>query len=797
MRIRPVAPEDQLEQAYRLQLLLEAVTDYAIFMLDTDGRVSSWNSGAQKLKGYEPSEIIGQPFSRFFTEEDRARELPATLLAEALKRGRCEAEGLRVRKDGGTFWALAVLQPAYDESGRHVGFAKVTRDITERRAAQQALYESERRFRLLVQGVVDYAIFMLDPSGIIINWNTGAQRIKGYRAEEVIGRHFGLFLSPKDRAAGLPARALEIARREGRFEDEGWRYRKDGSRFWASVVLDAIHDDNGDLLGFAKITRDITERRKDQEQLRESERQFRSLVKGVSDYALYMLDPNGIISSWNAGAERIKGYSSDEVMGRHFSLFYPDADRLAGVPTRALATALEKGGFEAEGWRIRKDGTMFLANVVIDPIRDEDGTLIGFAKITRDITERRAAEAALQKAQAQLVQSQKMEALGQLTGGVAHDFNNLLMIVSSHVQTLKKLAANDPKGLRAAQAIEIASRRGEALTRQLLTFSRRQSLNATVVDLNERLDALKLMLGSSMGGAIHLVTTVLPGTWPVRVDANELELAIFNVALNARDAMPRGGVLTISAENAAEHSGMLPKELSGDYVAFSIADSGLGIPEDILPKVFDPFFTTKEAGKGTGLGLSQVHGFVHQSGGTVTISSEIGQGTVVTLYLPRAKAGEQLAAPAGEPAEQATGAKSVLLIEDNPEVAEVTADLLRQLGHQVTAVNDAATGLVAITQQTFDIVLSDIVMTGSMNGLDLARAIRERRPGIPVVLATGYSKVAEEAAREFPVLRKPYQLSDLGRVLSSALASAQHSSNNLVRLDRTKRERTSGAKNVK
>jgi PAS domain S-box-containing protein len=797
MRIRPVAPEDQLEQGYRLQLLLEAVTDYAIFMLDVDGRVSSWNSGAQKLKGYDPAEIIGQPFSRFFTQEDRARQLPAKLLAEALRAGRSEAEGWRVRKDGRTFWALAVLQPIYDETGEHVGFAKVTRDITDRQAAQQALYESERRFRLLVQGVSDYAIFMLDPSGIITNWNSGAQRIKGYQAEEVIGRHFGLFLSPRDRAAGLPGRALEIARREGRYEDEGRRYRKDGTRFWASVVLDAIHDDDGALLGFAKITRDITERRKDQEKLRESERQFRSLVKGVSDYALYMLDPNGIISSWNAGAERIKGYTADEVVGRHFSLFYADAERLAGVPTRVLATALEKGGFESEGWRVRKDGTMFLANVVIDPIRDDDGTLIGFAKITRDITDRRAAETALQKAQAQLVQSQKMEALGQLTGGVAHDFNNLLMIVSSHIQTLKKLAANDPKGVRAAEAIEIASRRGEALTRQLLTFSRRQSLNATVVDLNERMDALKLMLASSVGSAIRLVTTVLPGTWSVRVDANELELAIFNVALNARDAMPRGGVLTISAENAAEHSGMQPKELSGDYVAFSIADSGLGIPEDILPKVFDPFFTTKEAGKGTGLGLSQVHGFVHQSGGTVTITSEIGHGTVVTLYLPRAKAGEEVAAPAGETAEQAIGAKSVLLIEDNPEVAEVTVDLLRQLGHQVTAMNDAESALAALAQQTFDIVLSDIVMTGSMNGLDLARTIRERRPGMPVVLATGYSKVAEEASREFPVLRKPYQISDLGRVLSSALASRQPSANNLVRLDRSKREGTGGAKNVK
>ena len=512
------AQSPAIDDGLRLQLLIDAVTDYAIYMLDPAGFVVSWNSGAQKLKGYRPAEIIGQHFSKFFMPEDQAAGRPANALREAEAKGHFEAEGWRVRKDGSRFWANAVVEPIRDGQGRLIGFAKVTRDITERMAAQEALRESERRFRLLVEGVVDYAIYMLDPAGIITNWNAGAERMKGYRPDEIIGQHFSRFYGKEDRAAGLPARVLETARREGRFEAEGWRFRKDGSRFWASVMLDAIRDESGELLGFAKITRDITERRAAQEALRESERQLRLLVRGVTDYALYMLDPNGVVTSWNAGGERIKGYTADEIVGQHFSRFYTEHDRSAGLPARALHTAAAEGRFEAEGWRVRKDGSLFWANVIVDPIRDDDGSLVGFAKITRDITERREAQLALQAAQAQRAQTQKMEALGQLTGGVAHDFNNLLMIVSGHVHTLKKLVADDPKGVRAAEAIELAARRGESLTRQLLSFSRRQMLTPVVAGVGERLEAVRPLIASSIGAQVRLAVVVPPELWPVRVD---------------------------------------------------------------------------------------------------------------------------------------------------------------------------------------------------------------------------------------------------------------------------------------
>ncbi len=765
MTLRPSEAVNVGTETERLQLLVDAVTDHAIYMLDTGGFVISWNAGAERLKGYKPSEIIGKHYSNFFTPEDRQRGLPERLLAGAIDVGRQESEGWRVRKDGTTFWALAVLHQVRDRMGRHVGFASVSRDITEQKATQEALLHTERRFRILVQGVTDYAIYMVDPGGIITNWNAGAERIEGYTPQEIVGQHISRVYTREDRAAGLPARGLATAEREGRFEAEGWRVRKDGSRFWATVVIDAIRDETGKLLGFANVTRDITERRQAQEHLRDSERQFRLLVNGVSDYALFMLDPNGIVTNWNVGAARIKGYTAEEIVGQHFSKFYTESDRAAGRPARALHVASTQNRFEADGWRVRKDGTRFWANVVIDPIRDEDGKLLGFSKITRDVTERHEAQQAMEATRVHLAQLQKMEALGQLTGGVAHDFNNLLMVVSGFIPTIKQRLSADPKGLRAAEAIELAAKRGATLTRQLLSFSRRQSLNPVVIRLDETVETTRPILNSLMGGSITLVTTILPAVWPVRVDVSELELAIINLTINARDAMAQGGTVSLTAENVHLARGDVEAGIEGEFVALTVADTGDGIPPDILARVFDPFFTTKESGKGTGLGLSQVHGFVHQSGGTVTIKSDIGRGTRVTLYLPRAPAESPAAAPSDAQRANVAG-RRVLLVEDNPEVAAVTHEMLARMGCMAETAGNADAALQALERAEFDVVLSDIVMAGSKNGLDLARTIRDIRPSLPVILATGYSEAAAQAAGEFTVLRKPYQSEDLSRAFA-------------------------------
>ena len=618
------------------------------------------------------------------------------------------------------------------------------------------LFDSERRFRLLVEGVIDYAIYMLDPTGIITNWNAGAERIKGYQASEAIGQHFSMFYSPEEREAGFPANSLETARRTGKFEAEGWRVRKDGTKFLASVVIDAIYE-HGDLVGFAKITRDITQRKQAESALTESEHQFRLLVGGVTDYALYMLSPDGIVTNWNVGGERIKGYAPEEIIGQHFSRFYTDADRAAGRPARALQIASDTGHYDEEGWRVRKDGSFFWASVVIDSIRDNTGRLIGFAKITRDITERREAQENLERVQRQLAESQKMDALGQLTGGVAHDFNNLLMIVSGNVQTLKARVDDDPKALRAVHAIETATQRGAALTRQLLTFSRRQSVNPLPTDIPDRIRSIADVLKSGLGSAITLQMDMPDDVWSVTVDATEFETALLNLVINARDAMTDGGRVIVKARNVGATGDV------GDRVAISVEDAGQGIPEDILAKVFDPFFTTKPVGKGTGLGLSQVHGFANQAGGRIDIDSELGRGTVVTIHLPRS---ETLSVKDNRQGRIDDASGTVLIVDDNPDVANASAGLLEQLGYRVRITNNAEAALKEIESDSIDLVFSDIVMPGKMDGLGLAMALRAKRPNLPVLLTTGYSEALAGGQTDFHILRKPYAIHELSQALA-------------------------------
>jgi CheY-like chemotaxis protein len=347
------------------------------------------------------------------------------------------------------------------------------------------------------------------------------------------------------------------------------------------------------------------------------------------------------------------------------------------------------------------------------------------------------------------------------------------MIVGGHVRIVKKLLHDNPRGLQAAEAIETAAKRGETLTRQLLAFSRRQPLNPVVVELGQRIDALRALLANSLGASIQLKTSVAPDTWPVEIDIGELELALVNVAVNSRDAMPDGGVISISTENVRLSRGQVFGDLTGDFVALTVADNGIGMPQDVLPKVFDPFFTTKGAGKGSGLGLSQVYGFARQSGGTVTLDSELEKGTRVTIYLPRSRAGVLKSWPREE-AVDAVGGGLVLLVEDNPVVAEVSATMLKELGFEVEFASDAKAALRAINgDATFDLMFTDIVMAGQLDGIALARIVRQRRPGLPILLATGYSSAAVAARNEFSILRKPYQIAQLSRAIAGVVAQTR------------------------
>jgi len=624
-----------------------------------------------------------------------------------------------------------------------------------------SLLHSDDRFRLLVDAVSDYAIYMLSPEGLVSSWNAGAQRFKGYKADEIIGQHFSRFYTVPDQQAGVPARNLSTATTKGKFEDEGWRVRQDGSRFWASVVIDAIRDDAGQLIGFAKITRDITERKRAAEALHTSEERFRLLVQGVTDYAIYMLSPEGNITNWNAGAERIKGFQESEVVGSHFSRFYTPEDALAGLPARALVTAAAEGRFESEGWRLRKDGSRFWAHVVIDTITNTFGEVIGFAKITRDITERQHAAQALEKAKEALFQSQKLEAIGKLTGGVAHDFNNLLSVMLNGVQILKQ-KLREPDELRTLDAMERAGQRGATLTRQLLTFARQQPLDQQPYSLNDVLLSFEAVLRRANRAEVAFELELAPDLPRVLIDAPQVEAAVLNLIVNARDATPNGGSITVQTRQISLADGAVGRLKAGLYVTVGVSDTGSGMAPEVVRRAVEPFFTTKAVGQGTGLGLSQVFGMVQQSGGELAIESAVGKGTRVTLYFP-ALAGGRAQSP--DPA----GAEAALLVDDQEDVLAMAADLFRSMGYDVLMANNGDEALQILERSgPVDVLFSDIMMPG-MSGVDLARQARNLYPELKIILASGYATPATDlsglSAAGVDFIAKPYTISQLLRLL--------------------------------
>jgi PAS domain S-box-containing protein len=598
--------------------------------------------------------------------------------------------------------------------------------------------------------------------GYMLSVNPAWTTLLGWSEAELTSMHVSRLRHPDDAIAAEACRAhLAGGQQSARLESR-IRHR-DGSWCWIDWTMTV---DDG-LIYVAG--RHVTQEKRSSEALRASEQQFRSLVAGVTDYAIFMLDPNGIVESWNAGAERIKGYRAAEIIGRHFSQFYTPEDRELKVPQRALAIAAETGKFEAEGRRVRKDGTIFWANVVIDAIHDDDGKLVGFAKITRDVTERREAQAALERTQQQLAQAQKLEALGQLTGGVAHDFNNLLMVVSGQAQTLLR-RISDPKHVRALEAIQAAAARGENLTRQLLTFGRRQPLNPRSVDPAETVDAFRDVLESSTRGHVELRIDMPAPLWAIAIDISEFELALVNLVVNARDAMPKGGVVTISGANRTLTGAETAERIEGEYVAFTVADTGTGIAPDILGKIFEPFFTTKGPARGTGLGLSQAYGFARQSGGLLSVASEVGRGTAVTMYLPRTSVPVAPSMPPPSTADHNGRGQKILVVEDNPDVQTVATALLEQLNYRTVAVENARAALDLLASgNAFDLLFTDVMLPGELDGVQLAKAVRHDYPGLPVLLTSGYAR-ALVRQHGFPILRKPYQLAALAEATHAALA---------------------------
>ena len=541
-------------------------------------------------------------------------------------------------------------------------------------------------------------------------------------------------------------------------------------------VYQPIRDAGGAVTGIFVEGSDVTDRaqaeaaRQDSEaQLRQiaeinkSEAQFRLLVRGVTDYALYMLDPDGVVSSWNLGAQRIKGYRPEEIVGRHFSTFYTEEDRASGMPEHGLGVARREGRFETEGWRVRKDGSRFRAHVVIDAIPDEDGHVVGFAKITRDITERLEAQQALEQAREALFQSQKLEAIGQLTGGIAHDFNNLLMAVLGSLELAQKRLPDDPQINRLIGNAIQGARRGASLTQRMLAFARRQELKREAIDVAALALGLEDMLNQSLGPLFTLSIEMAPRLPAVESDPAQLESALVNVIINARDAMPHGGMITLIA--ACERVGPGAPDLApGDYVRLAVIDQGEGMSEETLARAAEPFFTTKGVGKGTGLGLAMIHGLTTQSGGTLRLRSRLGVGSEVELWLPVAT--RDLAK---NPIDTltATGASSrplkILAVDDDELVLLNTVAMLEDLGHTVIQATSGHDALLALAEtETLDLLITDHAMP-KMTGVQLARKVAAVRPSLPIVLATGYAEPPSGEGAGLVRLDKPFgqkQLSD-------------------------------------
>ncbi|MDQ0323353.1 PAS domain S-box-containing protein [Pararhizobium capsulatum DSM 1112] len=628
------------------------------------------------------------------------------------------------------------------------------------------------RYRLLVDAITDYAVYMLDPDGHVSSWNSGAKRFKGYTEAEILGEHFSRFYTPEDRQAGIPQQALATAAADGRFEAEGWRIRKDGARFWAHVVIDAMRDPGGQLIGFAKITRDLSERKLAEQELRRSEEQFRLLVEGVTDYAIYMLTPEGNVSSWNAGAQRIKGYEPSEIIGQHFSRFYTEEDRAAELPRKALEIAATEGRFEKEGWRVRKDGTRFWASVIIDAIHAEDGSLIGFAKVTRDVTEKRQAQEALDRAQQDLFQAQKMEAVGQLTGGIAHDFNNLLTAILGSLEIAKKRAVLGQNNADLINNAIQGAKRGASLTQRLLAFSRKQDLKLERVNLAELVREMASLIERTIGPGIEIATTfplVMP---PVLSDPNQLESALLNLVVNARDAMQGGGCISIEARRQTVGAGQIKELSTGHYIVLSVTDEGEGMDVDTLEKAATPFFTTKGVGKGTGLGLPMVQGIMAQSGGALVLQSRKGEGTRAELWLPIAE--PEKTETAGTPEKAASTpflerSLTVLAVDDDALVLMNTALMLEDLGHVAIEAHSGKDALRILESGSVpDVIITDHAMP-DMTGVELAAHVAELFPDVPILLATGYAELPDGVGTGLQRLSKPFMQSQLNDALATIL----------------------------
>ena len=724
------APTSASWQDEPYRRMVEGIRDYAVFLLDTEGHVASWNLGAERIKGYAPKEIIGRHFSTFYPQSAIDKGWPQHELDTAARLGRFEDDGWRVRKDGTMFWANVVITAVRSDEGRLLGFSKITRDLTERRMNEERLRISEERFRMMVEGVRDYAIFLLDPTGHVVTWNAGAQRIKGYAPDEIIGKHFSQFYPAEARERNWPQRELEEAIRLGRFEDEGWRLRKDGTRFWANVVITRLVDREGVHRGFSKITRDLTERREQEERMRQSEERFRLLLEGVEDYAIYMLDPDGRITSWNAGAQRITGYSADEIVGQSFERFFPPEEVVAGRPAEELRAAALNRRVESTGWRMRKDGTRFWADVVVTALHDEEGRLRGFAKVTRDLSEKKRIENL----------EEQGRHLTEFLAMLAHELRNPLAPIRN---ALGIMALSREMAPEVAWSRDVIDRQTTQLTRlvdDLLDVSRitrgKLSMHTATMDVNvavqRAVEAARPLLDSRKH---QLEVRLAPAEVQVNGDMTRIIQVLVNLLNNAAKYTPEGGRISVTVET-----------LDQDAVV-RVKDNGIGIPPHMIEHVLDLFAQGERSlartEGGLGIGLTLARRIVALHGGSIKARSEgASRGSEFCVRLPLLPAYVASLVPlATRESGASLPSRSIVVVDDNNDAAETMAMLLRSIGHDVRVQTDGTSALRELTERMPDVVLLDIGLPG-MNGYEVARRLREQPGGdeVRIYALTGYGQ---------------------------------------------------------
>jgi PAS domain S-box-containing protein len=672
-QIQPASNDEEASGDGTAVDLFNEVEDYAIIQLDLKGIVKSWNKGAEQIKGYKPSEIIGKNYRIFYTSEDKAEKLSDRLLEEAKQQGRTSYEGWRVRKDGTRFWGSMTLTTLHNKAGNAVGFLKVTRDLTVKKVAEdnysnfveelkiknEELARSEERYHKMVAEVQDYAIILLDKDGKILDWNEGAKKLKGYSADEIIGKNFRLFYPKDEKDARLPQALLSKAEKNGSVVHEGWRLRKGGERFWGNIVITALHDEAGKVIGFSKVTRDLTDKKiaedklsnlieelsQSNEELKTSEQRYHKMIAEVQDYAIILLDVDGKIENWNTGAQVIKGYSPEEILGKSFKIFYTSDDQQAGLPGKLLNEARTKDKVTHEGWRVRKDGSRFWGNVVITALHDDSNNVIGFSKVTRDLTERKEAEEAVNRTAAQLdLKNKTLERLNaelsSFTYIASHDLKEPLRKIKTFTSRIRDVDFSKEKSAEYLAKIESSAQKMQRLIENLLSYSQVTNDEGVFekVDLNEVLKSAKNdleILIDEKNAAIK--ASHLPTISGIQFQLHQLFLNLISNSLKfSKEGVLPEIKIAVRVIKGPDVPSMDSKNGSHKYYHLSFADNGIGFGSEHTDKIFEAFqrLNVKGAIGGTGIGLAIVKKVVENHNGIISAEGNSGQGAVFNVYIP-------------------------------------------------------------------------------------------------------------------------------------------------------------------